>query len=494
MQIGELIAFIVYLMGMLGIGIYIFMKNRESDEKDFFLGGRKMNPWAVALSAQASDMSAWLLMGLPGSILAFGMGQVWIAIGLLIGTILNWIFTAPRLRAFSQVAGDAITIPQYLSGRFLSKHKTLQVISATVFFICFAVYAASSFKACGTLFHTVIPQLNETLAVTIAAIIIVSYTFLGGFAAVCWTDFFQGMLMLIALMVTPIVALIAIQNGEVQETAVLAENYWSLLPSGKLDWQSWQSILSGLAWGLGYFGMPHILIRFMSIGSAKEIKRSRSIAIVWIILALGAAVAMALVGRVFLPTLENADRSLVFILMVRKLFPPLLSGILLSAILAASMSTADSQLLVSASAFASDVYKPILRKNADNKEMMLVSRLVVVVITIVAYFIAIDPNSGDIMDLVENAWAGFGSSFGPVILLSLYWKKMTYKGAVAGIVGGAVTDVLWMIFLSGPTGIYELLPGFIVGGLCAILFSRLDQKSIPEKVDDMFAEVEAQLR
>ncbi|MDD3337174.1 MAG: sodium/proline symporter PutP [Eubacteriales bacterium] len=492
MRTGELVAFILYLIGMLGVGVAVFFKNRGGGEKEFFLGGRNMNPWAVALSAQASDMSAWLLMGLPGSILAFGMGQVWIAIGLLIGTILNWIFTAPRLRAFSQVAGDAITVPQYLSGRFRSKHKTLQVVSAIVFFVCFAVYAASSFKACGTLFHTVI-GIDETLAALIAAVIIVSYTFLGGFAAVCWTDFFQGMLMLVALLLAPIFALQAIEAGAVEGTAVLAENYWSLLPSGKLDWQSWQSILSGLAWGLGYFGMPHILVRFMSISTAKEIKRSRSIAIVWIILALGAAVAVGLVGRVYLPTLADGDRSLVFIHMVRNLFPPLVSGVLLSAILAASMSTADSQLLVSASAFTSDVYKPIFRKKADNKEMMLVSRLVVVCITIAAFLIAINPNSGDIMDLVENAWAGFGSAFGPVILLSLYWKKMTYKGAVAGIVGGALTDVLWMLFLSASTGIYELLPGFLIGGLCAIVGSKLDKRGVPEDVDGMFQDVDAQL-
>lgn len=493
MRAGELVAFVFYLIAMLGVGVVIFFKHRGGGEKEFFLGGRNMNPWAVALSAQASDMSAWLLMGLPGSILAFGMGQVWIAIGLLIGTILNWIFTAPRLRAFSQVADDAITIPQYLSRRFLSKHKTLQVVSAVVFFVCFAVYAASSFKACGTLFHTVI-GLNETLAATIAAVIIVSYTFLGGFAAVCWTDFFQGMLMLAALLIAPIFALNAIESGVVEGTVTLAENYWSLLPSGKLDWQSWQSILSGLAWGLGYFGMPHILVRFMSISSTKDIRRSRSIAIVWIVLALGAAVAVGLIGRVYLPTLADADRSLVFIQMVRNLFPPLVSGILLSAILAASMSTADSQLLVSASAFTSDVYKPIIHKEADDKEMMRVSRCVVVAITIAAYLIAINPNSGDIMDLVENAWAGFGSSFGPVILLSLYWKKMTYRGAVAGIVGGALTDIIWMLFLSAPTGIYELLPGFIIGGLCAVLFSKLDKSSLPDGIGEMFRKVEELLR
>ena len=492
MRIGELIAFILYLLGMLGIGIFMFVKKKSGSDKDFFLGGRSMNPWVVAISAQASDMSGWLLMGRPGSIMALGMGQVWIAIGLLIGTILNWIFTAPRLRAFSQAAGDAITVPQYLNSRFFSKGKSLQVISALVFLVFFAVYAASSFKACGELFHTVL-GLDATWAMIIASVIIIGYTFLGGFSAVCWTDFFQGLLMLVAIMLAPILAWKAVSAGEGAAAVELTENYWNLLPSGKLDWASWKEILSGLAWGLGYFGMPHILVRFMSINKTSEIKRSRTVATVWIVLAMAAAVCVGLVGKPFLGEIANTEH--VFIEMVRKIFSalPFVSGILLSAILAAAMSTADSQLLVSASAFTSDVYKPILRKNASDKEMMLVSRLVVVVIAVVALLIALDPNSANIMGLVSNAWAGFGSSFGPVILLSLFWKKMTYKGAVAGIVAGAVVDVCWLIWLTGSTGIYELLPGFIVGLIAAVVVSLLDKKNIPAETDALFAEAKALL-
>ena len=323
--------------------------------------------------------------------------------------------------------------------------------------------------------------------------IIIGYTFLGGFSAVCWTDFFQGMLMLVAVMLAPILAWKAVAAGEGAAAVELTENYWNLLPSGKLDWASWKEILSGLAWGLGYFGMPHILVRFMSISKTSEIKRSRTVATVWIVLAMGAAVCVGLVGKPFLGDIANTEH--VFIEMVRKIFSalPFVSGILLSAILAAAMSTADSQLLVSASAFASDVYKPILRKNASDKEMMNVSRLVVVVIAVVALLIALDPNSANIMGLVSNAWAGFGSSFGPVILLSLFWKKMTYKGAVAGIVVGAVVDIAWMILLTGPTGIYELLPGFLAGLIAAVVVSILDKKNIPAETEALFAEANALL-
>lgn len=487
MNIPELLAFILYLLVVVGIGVAIFFKTKGGGEKEYFLGGRTMNPWVVALSAQASDMSAWLLMGLPGSILAYGMGKVWIAIGLLIGTTLNWQFTAPRLRRFSQRAGDAITIPQYLTGRFLAKGKSLQVVSALVFFVCYAVYAASSFKACGTLFSLVL-GMDATLAIGLAAAIIVVYTFLGGFKAVCWTDFVQGMLMLAALLIAPVAAYLALQSGaarQMAETVALPANYWNF-NTGFAD------IASGLAWGLGYFGMPHILVRFMSIDKPEHIKKAKIIAMIWVVLALGAAVAVGLIGRLYLPGLSEADQSHVFILMVRGLFPAFLAGLLLSAILAASMSTADSQLLVSASAFTSDVYKPIFRKKAGDAEMLWVGRAVVILISVAAYLIAVNPGSGSIMNLVENAWAGFGSSFGPVILLSLFWRDFRYSGAVAGVVGGALTDILWLCFLSGPTGIYELLPGFVVGLICAYAGSKLDKSPLSPDVQKLFDEAAAE--
>ncbi|MBR6258806.1 MAG: sodium/proline symporter, partial [Oscillospiraceae bacterium] len=385
----ELIVFIIYFVVVLAMGFYFFLRTKNGGEKDYFLGGRKMGGLVAALSAGASDMSSWVLMGLPASIFALGMGQTWIAIGLGLGTIASWIFVAPRLRTFSIVSGDAITVPQYLTNRFLSSSKALQIICAVIFLVVYAIYAASSIKACGTLFNTVI-GIDQRVAMYIAAAIIIVYTFLGGFSAVCWTDFLQGLLMLIALMATPIVALIITKNGGGAETVTVPEHYWNMLPSGKLNWPSISEIITGLGWGLGYFGMPHIIIRFMAIRSPAEMKKSRIIGSVWTCLILIFACLVAIVGRSFLGELD--DSSLIFISMVRRIFPAVISGILLSAILAASMSTADSQLLASASAFASDVYKPVIRKNASDKEMLWVGRIVVIIISIAALLIAADPN------------------------------------------------------------------------------------------------------
>lgn len=477
---GELLAFALYFIVMIGIGVFFFFKNKNGNEADYFLGGRQMGSWVAALSSSASDMSAWLLMGLPGSILALGMGQVWISIGLGIGTILSWIFVAPRLRSFSILANDSITIPQYLSNRFFSKSKTLQVICAVVFLVCYTVYTASSFKACGTLFNMVL-GIDQQTAMFVAAGVILLYTFLGGFSAVCWTDFFQGLLMIGAIIIAPIFALNAVVSSGALETVELSEHYFNFLPTGKLDWGSISTILSGLGWGLGYFGMPHIMVRFMSIKSGDMVKKSRLIASIWTVIALIAAAAVGLTGRLYAPQLVESGRETIFIVMVRGLFPSFLAGILLSAILAASMSTADSQLLVSASALASDVYKPIIRRGkATGKEAMHISRLIVILIAIVALLIAINPNSGNIMNLVENAWAGFASAFGPAILLSLFWKRFTYKGACAGIVVGALADVLWLQLLSGPTGLYEIIPGFLAGLAAAVIVTLLDKEPSDE--------------
>ena len=461
----ELIIFIIYLVITVGIGVYFFIRSRSSgSEKEYFLGGRQMGPWVSALSAGASDMSAWVLMGLPASIYAFGVGKTWIAIGLAIGYTLSWIIEAPRLRRYSIAAKDSITIPQYLTNRFLSSSKAMQAICAVIFLVAYTIYAASSIKACGTLFNTVI-GIEPRVAMYIAAAVIVSYTFMGGFSAVCWTDFFQGMLMLAALLAAPIFALILVQSGQGESTLdMVGKDYWKLFTN-------WKDIASGLGWGLGYFGMPHIIIRFMSVRSDKDIKKSAIIGVSWTILILGFSVASALVGRMLLG--EISDTSTVFIQMVRKIFPPVISGVLLSAILAASMSTADSQLLASASAFASDVYKPILRKGkAEDAEMFWIGRLVVLIIALAALLIAVDPESGTIMGLVENAWGVFGAAFGPVILLSLFWRRLTFGGAVAGIVVGAAVDILWLAFL-GSFGLYEIIPGFICGLLAAVVVSLI---------------------
>ena len=472
----ESIVFVVYLAFMLGIGVYFFVKSKDGGEKDYFLGGRQMGPWVSALSAGASDMSAWVLMGLPASIYAFGIGQAWVAIGLAIGYAVSWTVEAPRLRRFTIVANDAITVPQYLTNRFMSKSKALQIICAIIFLAAYTIYAASSMKACGTLFHTVI-GIDATLAMYLAAAIIVGYTFLGGFSAVCWTDFFQGMLMLAALLIAPIFALIVIKGGGAAESvADLPANYWNLF-------SSWKDIVSGLGWGLGYFGMPHIIVRFMSVRSDKDLKKSAKIGITWNVLIVIFSVAAGCIGHLLLG--EISDSSTVFIQMVRMLFPALISGVLLSAILAASMSTADSQLLASASAFASDVYKPVLRKGkASDKEMLWAGRFVVLAISVIAVLIASDPNSGTIMGLVENAWGLFGAAFGPAIMLSLFWKRFNFEGAIAGIVTGAVVDVLWLLCLSS-TGIYEIIPGTIAGLIAAIIVSRCT-KAPSEEVEKLF--------
>ena len=474
----ELIVFIIYLLCMIGIGIFFFLRTRNGGEKEYFLGGRQMGPWVSALSAGASDMSAWVLMGLPTAIYAAGLGQIWIPIGLALGYALSWIFEAPRLRAFSIVSDDAITIPQYLTRRFRSKSYALQVTCAVIFLVAYTIYAASSIKAAGKMFQTVIPNLDPSLAMYIAAGIIIAYTFLGGFSAVCWTDFFQGLLMLGALLIAPIFA----SNMLTVETSAITEEtpkFFSVITS-------WQDIVSGLGWGLGYFGMPHIIIRFLSVRSQKAVRKSAVIGISWTTLILIFAALVGIFGRKMIgldPAIEKDE--LVFITMVRRIFPSIVSGILLSAILAASMSTADSQLLSAASAFSSDVYKPIVRGNkASNREMLWTGRMVVLIIAVIALVIASNPGAGTIMKLVSNAWGVFGAAFGPVILLSLFWKRLNFAGALSGIIVGAAVDIAWLIFLSG-TGLYEIVPGFICGTVAALAVS-LCTKAPSAEVEALF--------
>ena len=484
----EIAVFVLYFVLMMCIGIYFFVKDRNSGgEKDYFLGNRQMGPWVTAMSAQASDMSAWLLMGLPGSILAVGFGKVWIGIGLALGTIANWIFVAARLRRFSKAAGDAITLPQYLSNRFASSGKSLQVICAVIFLGFFTIYVASSFVAGATVFTSVFPKMSNNTAMLIFALIILAYTFLGGFKAVCWTDFFQGSLMLIALLAVPIVVAFvggcdfsALQAQVVGEKSVEAFNT-------NLFAADWKDIVSGLTWGLGYFGMPHILVRFMSIKKASMVKKSATVACIWVVLSLAATCAIAYLGRAMggVDLIVAGKPETVFIFMARKLFPPVIAGILLAAIIAASMSTADSQMLVASSSFTSDIYHPLIRKNADNKELLWVGRLIVLLVALVAFFIAkATKGEGAIMTLVDDAWGGFGSAFGPVVILSLFWRRLTYKGALAGIIGGAAMDIFWLLCCSS-TGIYELLPGFVFGLICTVVVTLIDKKP-SDKVTEIF--------
>lgn len=484
----ELYAMLMYLVVMICIGVYFFMRQRRniSGEKEYFLGGRRMNAWVSALSAGASDMSAWVLMGLPGAIYFYGVNQIWIPVGLLLGTIAMWVFVAPLLRRYSILANDSITIPQFLTNRFLSANRSVQVISAVVFLVTYCIYAASSIYACGILFNKVLGMEPDT-AMVIATVVIVIYTFLGGFSAVCWTDFFQGLMMLGALMLAPVFAAVMMSDpGFSGSASVLPESYFNLLSSGTWNWASAATIISGLGWGLGYFGMPHILVRFLAVKSEKEMRKSQIIGCSWIFIILSLSTIVGLLGRRFLAEeLDRTTSELVFVNMVRSAFEWVgitigfenviifITGILLSAILAASMSTADSQLLASASAFASDMYKPMLRKNASEKEMLWAGRIVVTVIAVVAFVIASSPSCSGIMGLVSCAWAAFGSAFGPVILLAIYWRRFTYAGTFAGIASGFIVDIVWYRFLEPVTGIYEIVPGFFAGLLFAVCVSLM---------------------
>ena len=493
MDISKLTAFVIYFIAMLAIGFVFFIKSKnESGEKDYFLGGRSMGPWVTAMSAQSSDMSGWLLMGFPGSILAFGMGKVWIGIGLALGTILNWVIMAKRLRRFSMAAGDSITLPQYLTNRFASSDPALKVICGIIFLVAFTVYVASAFNAGTIVFCSVIPwfETRKQLAMVIFAAIILVYTFMGGYKAVCWTDFFQGILMLVALLAVPI---IMFSLGDFDD------NYKTAFAQGVMEFNSnpftasWQDIASGLGWGLGYFGMPHIIVRFMSIKKSSMVKKSSCVAIIWVILTLSSAIAIAYFARTYLfndgvslaaSLIPAGVQQNLFIKIVDDIFPGFVAGILLSAIIAASMSTADSQLLVASSSFTSDIYKPFIRKNkATDKELLWVGRIVVLVVSVVALIISLSGLNGtsawasNIMAMVENAWGLFGAAFGPVVILSLFWKRFNYAGAVAGIVAGAVADIAWLILFTSTvtdavvynTGLYEIIPGFAVGTIVSVI-------------------------
>lgn len=476
MRSSEVTVFIVYLICMFAVGIYFFFKNKNGNEKTYFLGDRKMGAWVAALSAGAADMSAWVLMGLPTSIYALGLGQIWISVGLAIGYSASWLFEAPRLRKFSIVAGDAITIPQYLANRFLSKSRSLQALCAVVFLIAYTIYCASSIKACGTLFNT-ITGMEAEMAMYFAAFIIVGYTFLGGFSAVCWVDFFQGLLILGAMLIVPIFAAGMLDFNSM---SMVSDSYWNILVD-------WKQIVSGLAWGLGYFGMPHIIIKFMSIKSQQELKKSAKIGIAWTLIIVTFAALIGVVGRLFLGFDEEINKnSLVFVATVHKIFPAIISGILLSAVLAAAMSTADSQLLAASSALANDIYKPLRKNQARDIELLWVGRIVVLIIAAISILIAANPNSGSIMELVQNAWGVFGATFGPTIMLSLFWKRLNFTGAVAGILTGAVVDIFWYVFLSS-TGIYELAPGFFASLIVAIVVS-LCTKSPSDEVKQLFVD------
>ncbi|MCQ2512085.1 MAG: sodium/proline symporter PutP [Lachnospiraceae bacterium] len=500
-----ILAFVIYIVFMILIGAFYSRKTQNAE--DYFLGGRGLGGWVAAMSAQASDMSGWLLMGLPGSIYMLGTGELWVSIGLFLGTLLNWILVAGRLRRYTIRANNSVTLPEYFENRFHDTTKSLILVSAIVFVVFFLVYTASALSSGAKLFNIVF-GLDYKVALLIGTLVILVYTYLGGFMAVCVTDFIQGILMLAMILAVPIILLFVIDPSSISATldasgvAGGAASYLNLFKSGESA-ISWTTIVSGLAWGLGYCGMPHILVRFMAIKSEKELKKSRVIANVWNFLALGIISVLAILARVYLfPRVGVlADSENVVVMTVKELFTnqyaiPFLAGILLCAILAAIMSTADSQLLVTASAVSKDIYADVIKKgkSVDEKKILWLSRIVVVVVAVIAFFIAWNPNSS-IMSLVSDAWAGLGAAFGPVVVLSLYWKKTTKTGALSGIIAGALTVIIWdyIPFIGGQTigtvtGLYSLIVGFIIG-LVAVIIGSLAGKPATEEMLQEFDDV-----
>ena len=498
-------AFVVYMIVMIVIG-FVYSKSTKNNE-DYFLGGRNLGGWTAALSAQASDMSGWLLMGLPGSVYLAGTGEVWIAIGLLIGTILNWFIVSSRLRKYTIKAGNSLTIPSFFQNRYHDKKGVVKIVSAIIIAIFFAVYTASAFSSGAKLFATLFG--NETnfnsvylTGLIIAALVILVYTFMGGFKAVCTTDFIQGMLMIIAILSVPIIAYAILTFNTSFSDALTAKgvqnpgNFLSFLKNDDGSNVSAVSIISNLGWGLGYFGMPHILVRFMAIRNEHEVKKSRTIAITWVVISLAASCFIGLVARGFLTSQLDATQSeTAFIRLIQQLFTNngvliFIGGVFLCGILAAIMSTADSQLLVTASAVSEDMYKGVIKKNATEKSALFVGKIAVIVVAVIAFFIALDPNSS-IMGLVSDAWAGFGSAFGPVILLALFWKRSNLAGAVSGMAVGALTVIVWdyLPIMNGDTlykatGLYSLVLGFAFALIVNVIVSLVTKKPSKEITDE----------
>jgi sodium/proline symporter len=433
-------------------------------------------------------MSGWLLIGLPGTAYVIYAGTseaIWTAVGLIIGTYLNWLFVAKRLRKYTEVSGNSITIPDYFENRFKDGKHILRVLSAVFIMIFFLVYTSSQFSAAAKLFSTVF-GLNYTTGLIIGAVIIVSYTALGGFAAVCWTDAIQGAIMFFALMAVPFMAMYEIGGvGEVStRLAALTPDALGFFPmkDGAVDTML---LASALGWGLGYFGQPHILTRFMAIQSPDMIRKSRTIAMIWVIITLAAAVAIGVIGKAYMPDL--ADGETIYMSMIDKMFPDVIAGVLLTAILAAIMSTASSQLLVTSSSVSRDLYALLFKKSTEGTAIVWVSRITVMVVSVIAILIALDANSS-VFGLVACAWGGFGAAFGPLLVFSLFWKRMTLQGAIAGMVTGGVVDLLWyyMKARGGIFSVYEIIPGFIASAVAIIIFSLCTK--VPKAIEDEFEE------
>ena len=462
--------FIAYLILMLAIGVIAYQRTKSSS--DYFLGGRSLGPWPAALSAGASDMSGWLLLGLPGYAYAAGIEAFWLAGGLLVGTWLNWLINAKRLRTYS-ITTDALTLPEFLSRRFNDNSKLIQVISAFFILLFFLFYTSSGLVAGGKLFETVF-GLDYTTAVIIGTVCVVSYTLFGGFLAVSWTDLVQGLLMAAALLIVPIAAMEGGFGQLGNDLAAINPELLTLWDDSKGEPLSAIAIISLVAWGLGYFGQPHILARFKASRSNKDLTTARRIAVIWTALSMVGAMLVGLVGLVYVTNsgVGVDDGEKIFMLLVNSLFHPVIAGILLAAILAAVMSTADSQLLVSSSALAEDFYKQVFKKDASSEEIVMVGRVAVIGISVVALVLAMTPDSS-VLGLVSYAWAGFGAAFGPALVLSLYWERMNRNGALAGILVGGITIVVWKQLSGGWFDVYEIVPGIIFSTIAIIGISLM---------------------
>ena len=509
-----LIAMIIYMAIVVVIGI-VFAKKANKSSENYFLGGRSLGPWVTAMSAEASDMSGWLLMGLPGVAYWCGLADAaWTAIGLAIGTYLNWLIVSKRLRRYSIRANNSITLPEFFSNRFRESKKVIMTLSAVFILVFFTVYAASCFVTCGKLFSTLFGMPYISMMI-VGAIFVLLYTVLGGFLAESASDFMQGIVMIVALTVIVIISTVSAGGfGAVIENAKAIPGFFEffglaspelnadgvqLVEAGKpvfgaASEYGWLKIFSMLAWGLGYFGMPQVLLRFMAIRKEDELKRSRRIAMIWVVISLAVAVFIGIVGRQLYPTvhLTSTDAENIFITLATSSLPAILAGFVMAGILAATISSSDSYLLIAASAFAKNIYQGVFKKNASDKQVMNMSRITLLAIALVAMFIALDEKSV-IFNIVSFAWAGFGATFGPIMLFSLFWKRTNRPGAVAGMVGGAGMVFLWKLVISklgGIFAIYELLPAFIFSSICIVVVSLMTAPPSKE-IEEDFESVKA---
>ncbi len=506
-----LIAMVLYMAAVILIGA-LYAKRANKSSEQYFLGGRSLGPWVAAMSAEASDMSGWLLMGLPGVAYWCGLADAaWTAIGLAVGTYFNWLIVSKRLRRYSVRANNSITLPEFFSNRFREKNKLIMLLAAAFILIFFTVYAASCFVTCGKLFSTLFGVPYQAMMI-VGAVFVLLYTLLGGFLAESISDFMQAIVMIVALTVIVIIGIVQAGGlgaviANAQEipgfldffglaTPVLDANGQQLVAGGEPQFGAAASygvlsILSMMAWGLGYFGMPQVLLRFMAIRREDELKRSRRIAMVWVVISLAVAVFIGIVGRQLFPVahLTKPAAESIFITMSQSFLPPILAGFVMAGILAATISSSDSYLLIAASAFSKNIFQGICKKNASDKQIMVVSRITLLVLALIGVVIALDENSV-IFDIVSFAWAGFGATFGPLMLFSLFWKRINKPGAIAGMVGGAGMVFLWKLVISGLGGvfaIYELLPAFLFSSLCIVVVSLLTKAPTKEIEEDFEA-------